>query len=186
MVRNFDTSPAARERSFEDLVIPEDFRELLVALVNNHASGQRAKSKKHGSATSAQIDVVRGKGRGLIVLLHGPPGTGKTGTAETIAAYTQRPLYTITCGDIGLDPTTADMQLEHHFELANKWGAVLLLDEADVFLVTRDWTNMSRNALVSSMFPAITPSRLLLSRSLMLTTIVFLRHLEYYSGILFF
>jgi len=40
---------------------------------------------------------------------------------------------------------------------------VLLLDEADVFLARRNWTDVHRNALVS----------------------VFLRRLEYYSGIMF-
>ncbi|KAI0859713.1 P-loop containing nucleoside triphosphate hydrolase protein [Xylaria cubensis] len=163
LVRDFDTSSAANDKSFEDLVIPEEFRELLVALVNNHSSGQKTGLHKHRPSSLAQIDVVRGKGRGLIILLHGPPGTGKTSTAETIAAYTQRPLYTITCGDIGLQPTQVDKELERHFKLADRWGAVLLLDEADVFLVARDWANMARNALVS----------------------IFLRHLEYYSGILF-
>ncbi|KAI1736125.1 hypothetical protein F4680DRAFT_469399 [Xylaria scruposa] len=163
MVGEFDTRPAAKDRSFEDLVVPEEFGELLVALVNNHSSGQKTKFQKHKSSSLAQIDVVRGKGRGLIILLHGPPGTGKTSTAETIASYTQRPLYTITCGDIGLDPFRVETELERHFELAHRWGAVLLLDEADVFLVARDWSNMPRNALVS----------------------IFLRHLEYYSGILF-
>jgi SpoVK/Ycf46/Vps4 family AAA+-type ATPase len=109
------------------------------------------------------MDLVQGKGRGLFILLHGPPGVGKTSTAELIALYTKRPLYSITCGDIGLTPRQIEIKLSKHFALANKWGCVLLLDEADVFLMKRDWRDMNRNALVS----------------------VFLRVLEYYSGILF-
>jgi SpoVK/Ycf46/Vps4 family AAA+-type ATPase len=30
----------------------------------------------------APFELVRGKGRGLIILLHGVPGVGKTSTAE--------------------------------------------------------------------------------------------------------
>jgi MoxR-like ATPase len=51
--------------------------------------------------TSASTDVIEGKGNGLIVLLHGGPGTGKTLTAESVAELTGKPLYRVTCGDIG-------------------------------------------------------------------------------------
>lgn len=54
------------------------------------------------ATTNTQMDFVRGKGQGLIVLLCGLPGNGKTITAETVAAYTRRPLYSITCGDLKL------------------------------------------------------------------------------------
>jgi DNA-binding NtrC family response regulator len=144
LVKDIDRESAdARAAGFDDLVIPTRYRDLLVALVDNHASGlQRGIEKtKHASmsAKPTQIDIVRGKGQGLIILLHGPPGSGKTSTAETIAAYTQRPLYSITCGDIGTDPIKVEQNLLEHTRRADKWGCVLLLDEADVFLVQRDW-----------------------------------------------
>ena len=41
-------------------------------------------------------DFMDGKGEGLIVLLHGGPGTGKTLTAESIAELVERPLYRVT------------------------------------------------------------------------------------------
>ncbi|KAB2574842.1 hypothetical protein DBV05_g6510 [Lasiodiplodia theobromae] len=127
------------------------------------------------------MDLVKGKGRygispnlnshslttfagkGVIILLHGEPGVGKTSTAECIADYTSRPLYPITCGDIGETADTVEENLEKTFQLAHKWGCVLLLDEADVFLQERNREDLRRNAVVS----------------------VFLRVLEYYSGILF-
>jgi SpoVK/Ycf46/Vps4 family AAA+-type ATPase len=164
LVRPIDPN---RYSGFDDLVIPTHYKELLVALVDNHTSGlQRRKEKQKKSLAKlggGQIDLVHGKGQGLIILLHGPPGSGKTSTAETIAAHTQRPLYSITCGDIGLSPTIVETQLGEHTARADKWGCVLLLDEADVFLMQRSWREVDRNALVS----------------------VFLRQLEYYSGILF-
>ncbi|KAK0644346.1 hypothetical protein B0T16DRAFT_460410 [Cercophora newfieldiana] len=156
-----------RYSGFEDLVIPDDYKDLLLALVDNHSSHhqKRGDELKKGATNrkSTQIDIVRSKGQGLIVLLHGPPRSGKTSTAETIAAYTRRPLYSLTCGDLGYGSERSELRLDEHASRAEKWGCVLLLDEADVFLMKRDWTEVGRNSLVS----------------------VFLRKLEYYSGILF-
>jgi hypothetical protein len=142
----------AQNSGFDDLVISKRYRDLLVALVNNHASGLQRKAQKSKASnigSPAQLDIVRGKGQGLIILLHGPPGSGKTSTAETIAAYTRRPLYSITCGDLGLTPDVVETRLLEHTKLADKWGCVLLLDEADVFLMQRGWRDLGRNALVS-------------------------------------
>lgn len=63
-------------------------------------------------------DLVKGKGRGLIILLHGAPGVGKTSTAETIAAYLGRPLMPITCGDLGTTPQSVELALSARFEQA--------------------------------------------------------------------
>ncbi|ORY68313.1 P-loop containing nucleoside triphosphate hydrolase protein [Pseudomassariella vexata] len=162
-IAEIDKSEEARDTGFEDLVIPDGHRNLLIALIENHETGGKHTSEEDSEAAPTQIDIVRGKGRGLIILLHGPPGSGKTSTAETIAAYTRRPLYSITCGDLGTEAFQVERNLKDHTDRAHRWGCVLLLDEADVFLTRRDWRDVGRNALVS----------------------VFLRQLEYYSGILF-
>lgn len=161
-IEDIDKSVEARNSGFDDLVILPKYRRLLVSLVDSHSSNahkEKQNTKKEGKPLN-QLDLVRGKGLGLIVLLHGPPGTGKTSTAETIAAYTGRPLYSITCGDLGY---RVEQVLEKHTGRADKWGCVLLLDEADVFLMRRDFADTTRNSTVS----------------------IFLRTLEYYSGILF-
>lgn len=96
------------------------------------------------------FDVVRGKGRGLIILLHGAPGVGKTSTAECVAANAGKPLFPITCGDLGGDTAQeVEGNLERFFDLARKWNCVLLLDEADVFLSSRVTGNIQQNSLVS-------------------------------------
>lgn len=154
-MKPIDKSDAARRTGFQDLVIGDQQRKLLVALVENHEAGQKIvddDTRKLAYEPPVQIDLVRGKGRGLIILLHGPPGSGKTSTAETIAAYTSRPLYAITCGDIGSTSYEVERNLETHARRAEKWGCVLLLDEADVFLAGRNrYRSAERNALVSSM-----------------------------------
>jgi len=37
-------------------------------------------------------DIINGKGGGCIFLLHGPPGIGKTLTAEAISELLEKPL----------------------------------------------------------------------------------------------
>lgn len=41
-------------------------------------------------------------------------------------------------GDIGTVPKDVEENLDSHFSRAHKWGCVLLLDEADVFLAKRN------------------------------------------------
>jgi ATP-dependent Lon protease len=57
------------------------------------------KSHKNGSETFD--DIVAGKGKGLVGLLSGSPGVGKTLTAEVIAEVTRRPLYMLSAGELG-------------------------------------------------------------------------------------
>lgn len=42
-----------------------------------------------------------------------------------------------------------EVNLHKNFNLAQRWGCVLLLDEADVFLAKRNKTDLRRNAVTS-------------------------------------
>ena len=70
--------------SFDDLVIREEYKKTVKALVANHALG--AKSAGSTTKTSQQMDLIRGKGKGLIILLHGVPGVGVLGFVMAITA----------------------------------------------------------------------------------------------------
>ncbi|CAI6319278.1 unnamed protein product [Periconia digitata] len=143
----------------EDLVLPAETKRLIKAMVTVRASSIK---KKKEERKDKEFDIISGKGKGLIMLFHGSPGTGKTLTAESVAEIAQMPLYPITCGDMGTDPDKVESYLRLAFKLGQRWNCVLLLDEADVFLEARGQADLQRNSLVS----------------------VFLRMIEYYEGIL--
>ncbi|KAF4333486.1 AAA family ATPase [Fusarium beomiforme] len=130
------------QKAFENLELPEGHKDMVQALVTQHF-----REKESISHRDEKSDLIRGKGKGLIILLHGAPGVGKTTTA----------------GDLGTTAHDVQTELEKNFALASRWGCILLLDEADVFLAQRERKDFKRNGLVA----------------------VFLRVLEYYTGILF-
>ncbi|KAH0841050.1 putative AAA family ATPase [Fonsecaea pedrosoi] len=141
------------DQAFESLVLPDNHKSIVKALVSSHTF----------QAHKSIDDIISGKGRGLVAVLHGPPGTGKTLTAEGIADLLKCPLYMVSAGDLGTEPTKLEKELQNILDIAHSWGAILLLDEADVFLEQRSIHDIHRNALVS----------------------IFLRLLEYFQGILF-
>ena len=135
---------------YEDLVLPEGHKNLLQAIVKNQVrDSKQTCSGREENPDEFQMDVVKGKGKGLIILLHGAPGVGKTSTAECVAAQLRRPLLPITCGDVSTNVKQAEETLQEYCALAHRWRCVLLLDEADVFLAKREKGDIARNGLVS-------------------------------------
>ncbi|TFK72377.1 P-loop containing nucleoside triphosphate hydrolase protein [Pluteus cervinus] len=139
------------DEAFKSLVLGEKQKKLIHGLVEQHAL-----------SASGFDDIVHGKGKSLVGLLAGKPGCGKTLTAEAVAETTRKPLYMISAGELGVNPDGVESRLTDALNLAQTWDAVLLLDEAEVFLQRRSTTHIKRNALVA----------------------IFLRQLEYYQGIM--
>lgn len=148
--------PIKRQKSsFDKLKIPVAHKTMIQSVVWEHFEKKAA--QEQGRIRKLEIsdqDFIRGKGRGLIILLHGAPGVGKTATAEAVADVYKKPLFSITCGDLGIEPREVERNLSEIFRLANVWQCILLLDEAEIFLSPREKKddNLQRNALVSSMF----------------------------------
>ena len=139
-----------RENAYDMLVLDEERKDMMFSLVEN---GMEAGDK----------DFISGKGGGVIFMLAGTPGTGKTLSAEAIAEKLKRPLYMVGVGELGTDVSSLELSLRNILDVATKWNAVLLLDECDIFMEARDDDDIERNAMVG----------------------IFLRLLEYYEGILF-
>lgn len=142
------------ENPFDHLKIPEKHKMMIQSTVFEHfekKTVQREAAKKDRELPDQ--DFIGRKGRGLIFLLHGAPGVGKTATAEAVGYAYKKPLFPITCGDLGIEPQRVESTLSALFRLANLWDCILLFDEAEIFLSRRERRddNLQRNALVSSM-----------------------------------
>lgn len=68
---------------------------------------------------------------------------------ESVAEYTKRPLLNITAADLGHEPDALEKSLLQYFRRANDWDAIVLLDEADVYLEMRSTSDLERNSIVS-------------------------------------
>lgn len=55
----------------------------------------------------------------------------------------------LTSADIGTDAAVVEGNLTYKFKTARRWGAVLLIDEADVFMERRGTADLGRNSLVA-------------------------------------
>lgn len=144
--------------SFSNLVLPHQEKDLLLAFAQSKIS-----AAGNPSTMNVFDDFIDGKGRGVIILLSGSPGVGKTLTAESIAEKMKVPLYTLSAGEIGIMPNTVEREIKSALGKCTRWNAILLLDEADVFLEKRELNSLKRNELVS----------------------IFLRLMEYYEGMMF-
>jgi hypothetical protein len=131
----------------ESLVLPADVRRLVGLLMVQKGDFR---------------DIIEDKGGGAPILCAGQPGVGKTLTAEVYSEVMERPLYSVQCSQLGLTPESLEAALLKSFQRANRWNAILLLDEADVYVRARG-DDLKQNAIVG----------------------VFLRVIEYYSGVLF-
>ncbi|KAI1335371.1 P-loop containing nucleoside triphosphate hydrolase protein [Xylariaceae sp. FL0016] len=150
------TSPVQWKRqTWDNLILEDEEKLVLQALVTSHEYPENPR------------DQPEQKGKGLVMLLHGAPGSGKTLTAEASAELTQRALVSSSMASLNRErsPWVFEYNLRRLLQYATLWKAIVLLDEADVFLEAREEKsgNADRNALVA----------------------VFLKELEYFSGIVF-
>lgn len=107
-------------------------------------------------------DFVPGKSGGTTILCKGAPGLGKTLTAEVYSEVVGKPLYRVHSGQLGTTAASVESNLSGILRRAARWDAILLLDEADVYIRCRD-NDLEHNAIVAE----------------------FLRTLEYFNGLLF-
>ncbi|KAI0450359.1 P-loop containing nucleoside triphosphate hydrolase protein [Xylaria acuta] len=141
--------------AWEKLILEEEQKLVLQALVTSHSYPENAR------------DQPEQKGKGLVILLHGTPGSGKTLSAESSAELTHKALISTSMASLDTERLSFifERNLRRLLQYATLWKAIVLLDEADVFLEMREEKagNAERNALVA----------------------IFLKELEYFSGIIF-
>lgn len=132
----------------DKLILDEETKSLIEILVD--------------STKSRSEDIISGKMSGTIVLATGSPGVGKTLTAEVFSEKIEKSLYVVQCSQLGIDIDSIEKKLASTLDRASRWGSILLIDEADVYIRDRG-EDIVHNAIVG----------------------VFLRLIEYYNGVLF-
>ncbi|MDQ7979371.1 ATP-binding protein [Paraburkholderia sp. SARCC-3016] len=132
----------------DKLVLPGDHRDLIDILTSD--------------LDVLVQDFVSGKSGGTTILCQGAPGLGKTLTAEIYSEVVGKPLYRVHSGQLGTTAASVGAALTGVLRRAMRWDAILLLDEADVYIRRRD-NDLEHNAIVAE----------------------FLRTLEYFNGLMF-
>lgn len=74
---------------------------------------------------------------GLVILLHGPTGTGKTATVEAIAEHFKRPLYSLSVYSLPLDTILLVDTLTSRLDAARSWNAIVLIEAGDILMQTQ-------------------------------------------------
>lgn len=79
-----------------------------------------------------------GTSSGNLLILHGPPGTGKSAIAEGVAGIAKKPLIKVNVNDIESKWIgESEAKIAAQFKVAKKLGAYLFFDEADALLMAR-------------------------------------------------
>ncbi|CEL54617.1 hypothetical protein RSOLAG1IB_11706 [Rhizoctonia solani AG-1 IB] len=135
------------EFALDQLVIKTEQKTMIRALVKTFSES--------GS------NLLTDKGGGATIVLDGDPGTGKMLTAEALSEHLKCPLYVISSGELRTQAQELEKQLHNIREMAAAWKAIVLINEANILLETRNTYDIMRNSLVG----------------------VFLRELKYHTGV---
>ncbi|KAI0857493.1 P-loop containing nucleoside triphosphate hydrolase protein [Xylaria cubensis] len=106
--------------NIQSIEYPHDFDEVDIGPVAE--STLKGVVSYHARNRNGISYVENGSRQGLVCLLHGPRGAGKTLTVECVADHVKRPLYT---------------------------KAVLMIDDVDVFLEPQTSLDFHRNAMIT-------------------------------------
>lgn len=128
--KDYTYQPELREK----LILPQTHRDLLDVLTTD--------------TDVLTSDVVEGKTAGNVILCKGPPGVGKTLTAEIYSEVTRKPLYVVHAGVLGTTAAEIAKNLREVLDRAQRWQCILLIDEADVYVAERA-DNIDLNAIVA-------------------------------------
>ena len=129
--------------SLERVVLPDADKARLLAVVEGHdAFVERRRAWG--------FDEVIPYGSGVVLLFHGPPGTGKTMTAHGLAAHVGKRLLNV---DIPTFLEHADGQhfLPSLFREARLQDAVLFFDECEALFASRRRGNLLMNVLLTEL-----------------------------------
>ncbi|KAF2970429.1 hypothetical protein GQX73_g3084 [Xylaria multiplex] len=132
------------EKCFDNFPLRSDLKSLVKTFASKHV--------KKGKGIDSS---VRCKREATVFLLHGPHGAGKRTMAKCVAEHFKRPLYTVSSYELGLSVQTFYNNLIAAMDLASEWQAMLLIDEADVYVNGPSSNDGIHNAFVGALLRAL-------------------------------
>lgn len=104
----------------DNLILPEDQKNVLSALVGSYL----------GPGSDSQIEIMRQRSPGLVTMLQGPSGSGKSSTAQAIADLYECPLYVASLDALSAVGKNLKTELHTIRRLARRWDAMVMLNGA--------------------------------------------------------
>lgn len=127
------------ENAWKHIVLDESSKDVIEGVVGAFDFGKEA--------------VADEEQTGLVILLHGPSGTGKTATVEAIAEHFKRPLYSLAICSLPLDVTLLVDTLTSRLDAARSWNAIVLIEAGDILMQTqRHEPIMEEHVRISTIF----------------------------------
>jgi hypothetical protein len=130
--------------AFEELILPQGHKAMLSALI-------RTETQMPQQGAPENYDLIKGKSRGILILLHGAPGVGKTSTAEALASSLKRPLFTLKIADLGSTSGELRQNLAQILRWTERWNCILLVREADAILARESKSDREGSHITSGM-----------------------------------
>ncbi|KAH6886998.1 hypothetical protein B0T10DRAFT_607806 [Thelonectria olida] len=146
---SFGFSPLPNPNRFlSKLIIPSGHEAILKVIANSRPRREMSLEESAGSTFSSR--------RSLVVLLHGPPGSGKSSVVRSIAASAQppRPIYHIKGGKLPSEPGRFADSIRDSLKLASRWDCLVLFDDAEIYLGERG-NDIDQNRIVSMFLDAL-------------------------------
>ncbi|KAH8747760.1 P-loop containing nucleoside triphosphate hydrolase protein [Diaporthe sp. PMI_573] len=119
--------------------------DIMMDRLNKTAIRAVATSALQGHQSNAGNDG--GIKNNYILTFYGPSGVGKTSTAEALAEEFRAPILHISSARLQGSDGSFETWLDRTFQLCTRWRALLLMDEADIYLTERH-PLMGPNAII--------------------------------------
>jgi len=138
------------KHTLHDLTLPEEVQRTLVEIAEDH---------EYEEALVANGLVPR-----KTILIHGPPGCGKTSVAHGLAALFKLPLYLVSCSNVvGSTLGTSEGNIDRMLKSAYLNTHVLLIDEFDSIATKRgdseDGAGRTENRIVNTILTSFDNNR---------------------------
>lgn len=115
----------------ERVVLPQEGIDELVSIIDHYAT-YRADAKRLG------LSEVLPVGRGLVIQVSGPPGTGKSMLVQAIATRLGARLLTADAGKLAAEDQKFDSVIDNLFFEGRQRGAVVCLDNCEALFTNRN------------------------------------------------